>query len=231
MSESTIDWTKPIETVDGEPLISTQLGTCRLVAYANGATAAWSSTNRGAPVAGDWPRVRNVPAAEPVTVGSDAERAAKPDPSRVVTPKGRTVTFWNVPQQTPGCTAVVDEVIVFFVRGDGTLGKHSTAVECAKVLREPNRWPLPDNTAERIDAYLDALAPAAAKGEAKAEPWTFETMPVAVKVRLACGAGGPKLAIPKNDDYAIFVGEGSISYSTLFRDYEQLDGTPCGKTV
>lgn len=56
--------------------------------------------------------------------------------------------------------------------------------------------------------------------------WTFETMPVAVKVRRK-GSGDLCLAQPLDRGVAK-VGGWVYSYADLFREFEQLDGSPCG---
>jgi hypothetical protein len=94
----------------------------------------------------------------------------------------------------------------------------------------PNEWPLPAGTAERIDAYLDSLEASApdATPAANYVPWTFETMPVAVKVR------GKKtrcqtLAQPYSNVCVWLPNVAfNVLYEDLLRDWEQLDGTPCG---
>jgi hypothetical protein len=59
------------------------------------------------------------------------------------------------------------------------------------------------------------------------EPWDFESMPVAVKVR---GKYSKKehIAISLKSSVWLIDG-GTFSYNILFMECEQLDGTPCGR--
>jgi len=61
----------------------------------------------------------------------------------------------------------------------------------------------------------------------KYEPWTFETMPIAVKV-IAKDGSCVRLVTPSDSVRAYMGIYGSITNVALLRDYEQLDGTPCG---
>lgn len=72
-------------------------------------------------------------------------------------------------------------------------------------------------------------APIAASGgqEQQYVPWTFETMPVAVKVR-SKDEGRPGMAMPFGGDLAFVMGRHHPTYQRLFDEFTQLDGTPCG---
>ena len=63
-----------------------------------------------------------------------------------------------------------------------------------------------------------------------AEPWTFETMPVNVKVKSKYSFR-KYIAWPMSDGLLILqsnMPDCEISYQRLLSDYTQLDGSPCG---
>lgn len=62
--------------------------------------------------------------------------------------------------------------------------------------------------------------------EPLAEPWTFETMPVAVKVRNK-NTGELRLARP-HDKTSAYVGGVQYPYLRMMEKFVQLDGSPCG---
>jgi hypothetical protein len=65
------------------------------------------------------------------------------------------------------------------------------------------------------------------KPEPKYVPWTFETMPVAVKVK-SKSSSECHVVVPCDATDALCVQGHGISYSDLLSSYSQIDGTPCG---
>jgi len=59
-------------------------------------------------------------------------------------------------------------------------------------------------------------------------PWTFTTMPIAVKVRVKLSPDRKHLTMPWNE-VSVRIGAGTFFYASLFDNYEQLDGSPCGE--
>jgi len=81
--------------------------------------------------------------------------------------------------------------------------------------------PLPD--------YVDFDGPAEpAKRAPVYVPWTFETMPIAMKVYFRGQPRRQRLAAPVHQERAQ-IGEGYETYQFLFDNYVQLDGSPCGQ--
>ena len=65
------------------------------------------------------------------------------------------------------------------------------------------------------------------KPKPKYVPWTFETMPVAVKVK-SKSSSECHVVVPCDATDALCVQGHGISYSDLLSSYSQIDGTPCG---
>ena len=94
---------------------------------------------------------------------------------------------------------------------------------------EPRTASLEGFALDALRAFRDRIRAdraAAAAAKPAVVPWTFSTMPVAVKVRrkidghlTIAHVGGPAGAV---------IGGLPFSFDALLRDYEQLDGTPCG---
>jgi len=74
--------------------------------------------------------------------------------------------------------------------------------------------------------YVDFDGPA--KPEPVYVPWTFETMPVGVKVRSKKVCDQKRVAFPRTSRCVNWGGY-EFSYEVLLNDYEQLDGSPCGQ--
>lgn len=58
-------------------------------------------------------------------------------------------------------------------------------------------------------------------------PWTFETMPIGVRIRNK-KSGCPYWIAPMDTTLCRSMCSRSFTYAYLLSDYEQLDGTPCG---
>lgn len=84
---------------------------------------------------------------------------------------------------------------------------------------------------QSADEVLGRLAEAPESRTYK--PWTFETMPVAVKVRHKDFGRHPNkltTAWPYDEKHAS-CRFGAFTYEDMLESFEQIDGTPCGKLV
>lgn len=64
--------------------------------------------------------------------------------------------------------------------------------------------------------------------EPKYVPWTFETMPMGVKVKNDL-SGIKMIAVPVSLSDAILIpSDRRVSYADLLNEYGQIDGSPCG---